>query len=52
MNELMIFLNLAFMILCGKWAMECFEDEERQMVGWLYLFVSAWNAASLAAMIF
>ncbi len=52
MNELMIFLNLAFMLLCGKWAMECFEDEGRQMVGWLYLFVSAWNAASLAAMIF
>ncbi len=51
MAELMIFFNLLFMILCGKWAIECFEDEERQMIGWLYLFVSAWNAASLAATI-
>lgn len=47
----MIILNLVFAIVCFRWAMECFEDKEREKVGWLYLFVSAWNTASLAATI-
>lgn len=49
MAEFLLILNVVFAVLCGKWAIECFEDEDRQLVGWLYLIASAWNAASFMA---
>jgi len=48
MNILLI-LNVVFAVLGWKWSMECFEDENRQLIGWVYLIVSAWNAASFMA---
>jgi hypothetical protein len=52
MTELLLIFNVVFAYLCWKWSQECFEDEGRQYVGWLYLFLSAWNGASAAAMLF
>ena len=51
MIDLMLILNLVFAVLCWRWSTECFEDEERQLVGWLYLILSAGNAASFMATI-
>lgn len=48
MTELFLILNVIFMVLCWKWSQECFEDDGRQIVGWLYLFLSAMNGALLA----
>jgi hypothetical protein len=43
----MIILNLFFSILFFKWAMDNFE-EERNLVGYGDLFISALNAAVVA----
>jgi hypothetical protein len=34
-----------------NWATDAFNNDMKFM-GWIYIFFSAWNAASLAAMIF
>jgi len=43
-----ILLNAIFMVLCWSWATDAFK-EERNTMGWLNIFVSAWNAASIAS---
>ena len=52
MADILLILNVVFAVLCWKWAMECFEDKNRQLVGWLYLIASAWNGASFMATVF
>jgi hypothetical protein len=47
MNTVFLLLNLAFAILCWKWANENFEKGLNYM-GWVYIVASAWNAASIA----
>jgi len=49
MESVFLILNLVFTVLFWKWATECFEDEDRQLVGWFYLIASAINAASFAS---
>ncbi len=40
--------NVLFMVICWFWATEAFE-RDTPFVGYLYIFISAWNAASLGA---
>jgi hypothetical protein len=46
-----IILNTVVMILCWKWATHDFENGNTTM-GWVNIFFSAWNAASIASAIF
>ena len=47
----MIYLNAAFAALFWHWATNAFENK-MDKIGWLYIFVSAWNAASVAVVLF
>jgi len=49
MADILLILNVVFAVLCWKWSMECFEDENRKLIGGVYLIASAWNAASFMA---
>lgn len=48
---MMLMLNAAFAALFWHWANNAFENG-MDKVGWLYIVVSAWNAASVAVVLF
>ena len=51
MADLFLFLNGVLMILMWNWATDAFNNDMKFM-GWIYLFFSAWNGASIAAALF
>jgi hypothetical protein len=51
MAEIFLFLNGVLMILMWNWATDAFNNDMKFM-GWIYIFFSAWNGASIAAALF
>lgn len=45
--DIWLILNLFSLILFAFWSKKNF-DKENDGLGWMYLFFSAWNAASFA----
>lgn len=51
MSDLLLFLQVIFAIVFWRQANTAFENEN-DYVGWLYIFISAANAAAVAATVF
>ena len=51
MNSLVIIFEIFFAWVCWQWSQDCFEDD-RQVLGYLWIFVSAWNFAAAMSAIF